>query len=264
MATLSLDTFTQNGAEPYDPYEENAYTTLGSVSYSTIPNNRNATFTRRMMHWLVPERGIIEMYVNPQNLTIKQQKKINSERTKGGFVVQYWGEELISITISGTTGSSGIEGINVLNDVYRGEQIAFDVLAIEEAAKYQDESAKSWIDTFFPQIGDMTDILEELGGGDTGPNYTVPRPTFASYATGIELYWQGEIYRGFFTDFDVQENTSDLGLFNYTMNFKATQRRGYRLNYMPWHRSAMNGPSNSDAIPLSYGNTGFTFTSAGG
>ena len=249
MATTIIN----GAAQSYNQYEENAYTTLGAPSYSTIPNNRHGTYVRRMMHWLVPERGIIEMYVNPQTMSIKQQKKINSDRTKGGFVVQHWGEELIDIAIQGTTGSSGIEGINILNEVYRGEQLAFDVLAIEEAAKYQDESAKSWIDTFFPQIGDMVDVLEELGGGDSGPNYTVPRPTLAAYATSIELYWQGEIYRGFFTGFDVTENTGDLGLFSYNIAFKATQRRGYRLNYMPWHRSAISGPSNSQSVPLSYG-----------
>lgn len=247
----SLDSFTREGALPYDPYEAYSYPTL--ASYTTVPNSRNGHYVRRMMCWLVPERGIVEMYVNPQNVQVRHQKRINHERTKGGFVVQYWGEELATISIQGTTGTSGIEGINVLHDIYRGEQLAFDVLAIEEAAKYQDESAKSWIDTFFPAVGDMTDLLEELGGGDTGQNFIVPKPTLASYAVGVELYWQGEIYRGFFTNFDSTENTSDLGLFSYSMTFMATQRRGYRFNFMPWHRSATSGASNSDYIPLSYG-----------
>ena len=108
------------------------YTKLVNES---VPAAQVSFLQRRMLKWLVPERGIIEMYINPQSIAIRNAKNIKSERTKGGFVVQYWGEELTSIDISGHTGTSGIEGINVLSDIYRGEQLAFDIIALEELTK---------------------------------------------------------------------------------------------------------------------------------
>jgi len=205
---------------------------------------------RRMMKWLVPERGIIDMYINPQNLQITHAKKISPERTKGGFVVQYWGEELIEISIQGTTASSGIEGINVLYDIYRAEQIAFDVIALEEARKQlEEEFDLSGIITGF---GDVMNAFESFADDGTGSNLYIPVPTLAYYATSVEMYWQGEIYRGFFTGFSTTESSQKTGLFDYTMNFKATQRRGYRRNFMPWHHSATSGPSDHDTIPYTF------------
>ena len=85
---------------------------------SQIPSSQIEYGKRRMLKWLVPERGVVEMYINPQSIKIAHTKNIKHERSKGGFVIQYWGEDLIGITISGNTGSSGIEGINVLMDIY--------------------------------------------------------------------------------------------------------------------------------------------------
>jgi len=62
---------------------------------------------RELMSWRIPGIGYVEMYVNPRSLTISEKKGITRQRTKGGFIIQYWGEEPISLKIEGTTGSSG-------------------------------------------------------------------------------------------------------------------------------------------------------------
>jgi hypothetical protein len=45
-----------------------------------------------------------------------------------------------------------------------------------------------------------------------------------------------------------------IGAFDYNILFMVTQQRGYRTNYMPWHRSAIDGPSNNGVggIPLTF------------
>ena len=58
------------------------------------------------------------MYINPQQMNIDEKKVIKQQRTKGGYIIQYWGEELTTLNISGTTGSAGVEGINVLYEIY--------------------------------------------------------------------------------------------------------------------------------------------------
>lgn len=221
-------------------------------------NNRTAISTRKPVRWLVPEGPIVEMYINPQNITYDYKKTISPQRTKGGYVIQYWGEDLININISGTTGTSGIEGINVLYNVYRAEQNAFDPYALYQAsqANLQNQSAGLFGPGSALASGNLIDGL--LNSADQVlPNPIRNPPSLAALASSVEMYWSGEIYRGYFTSFNVKESASELGLFNYDMIFVAVQRRGMRQNFLAWHRSASDGQSNSDpinGIPYSFGN----------
>lgn len=218
---------------------------------SRIQNERVATEVRNMVRFLVPESGIVEMYVNPQNITYSYKKLITQQRTKGGYTFQYWGEDLTKLRITGTTGTSGVEGINVLYDVYRAEQLAYDPFALALAAKQQEQANENQ-SVLAQVIGSFGDILQNAQS--SGVNTSTSKPTLASYAFGIEIYYSGWVFRGYFEDFVVEESADKLGLFNYAMNFVVTQRRGFRNNFLGWHRSATNGPSDSgsNSIPHSF------------
>ena len=168
---------------------------------STFGNNPRRLATKRsLIQWQVPHVGedqYIEVYVNPENIQFSSRKEINRVRTKGGYIAQYWGEDLDTITLSGTTGDSGIEGINVLRDVYRSEQ-----LALQQILKTQDKRRQS---------------LMQL-------------------AAGIVMRYQEISYRGFFTDMSYTESVSKLGLFDYNLTFTVVQITGQRRNFLPWHR----------------------------
>ena len=111
------------------------------IRQAQIPNYRLATATRNMVRWFLPELGIVEMYVNPQSIKYTDTKHIGAPiRTRGGYMVQYWGEELGKISISGTTGSSGVEGINVIYDIYRNDTLIFS--ATPAQLSYQAGSPK--------------------------------------------------------------------------------------------------------------------------
>lgn len=233
-----------------------------STRQAQIPNERAGIYNRNMMRWFVPETGIVEMFINPQNITYQLKKDLSEQRTKGGYVVQYWGEALTNLSIRGTTGSSGIEGINVLEDIYRAEQIAYDPYALALASQ-RDREVNDQFSVF--GSSDLGGLLNDAGNTftnlvgnaiETGSSaLTRQQPTLASLAFSVELYWSGWVFRGFFTDFTVEESAEKIGLFDYTMNFRVTQRRGLRLNFFPWHRSAVNGPSDSDpsfGVPYSY------------
>jgi hypothetical protein len=244
---------------------------------NTLPANqvqdfRTGTLTRDIIHWMVPEFGIVKMYVNPANINYKMGKLITKERTKGGFAIQYYGEQLTTLAISGTTGSSGIEGIEVLEQIYRAEQYAFDAVGQTLAANSAASGANAAI------IGGIGSALSQTSGSATGGGsfggvlgsgvaqgifgsntFTAlaPRniPTLASLAFGVEMFYSGWIYRGYFEDFSFVESASNMGLFEYTLNFTATQRMGYRYNQFAYQRSAIDGPSNNQqdgGIPLSW------------
>jgi hypothetical protein len=212
--------------------------------------------------------GIIEMYVNPQNLSWQDRKQISEQRTKGGFVLQYWGPELGRLNISGTTGSSGVEGINVLQDIYNAEQLAFDPYALAFAAEAETQSELDFLEGAglglatsaanllgaSQAVGTGLDIMNNaIASGASTP--TRQKPTLASIAFSVEMYWSGWVFRGYFLDFKLDERAERLGLFDYSMTFVYTQKRGFRTNFLAWHRSPTDGPSNSDpefGTPYSY------------
>lgn len=231
---------------------------------SRVRNERAAVDTRHIVHWLVPEQPIVQMYINPQNIAYNYKKGISQQRTKGGFVLQYWGEELSTLRISGTTGTSGIEGINVLYDVYRNEQLAIDPYALFLAANKDRSSIESLGSTLGSAvggsvgsaIGSAVGSLLQSGANAANP-MSRPSPSLASIAFSVEMYWSGEVYRGYFTSFSVTEKADNLGMFDYDMEFVVTQKRGMRQNFLAWHRSAVSGPSNMDpefGTPHSFGN----------
>jgi len=142
------------------------------------------------------------MYINPQSLSSSYRKTINSKRTKGGFIMQYWGEELENLSISGTSGDSGIEGINAIQDVYRSEQLAMQILANQASTS-------------------------------VGPTQRQP---LAALAASTVMWYQGQGKRGFFIDFNVDESAQTPGVFTFRLTFVVTEVIGRRSNFVPWHR----------------------------
>ena len=230
-----------------------------------VQDFRTGTLTRNIIHWFVPEFGVVKMYVNPSNITYKHKKLITKDRTKGGYTLQYWGEDLTTLAISGTTGSSGIEGINVLEEIYRAEQLAFDTVGQSFSANSAASGAGSQILSGIASsvvssavniAGTGDGIADGIFGSNTFTSLA-PRniPSLAELAFGVEMYYNGWIFRGFFEDMQVIESAQNIGLFEYSINFTTTQRRGYRLNEFAWQRSAISGPSNNEqagGVPLSF------------
>ena len=252
------------------PFErtDTGYVSQSSNTDSIISEgDLGAKIERKIMRWKTPNLGWVKMYVNPQNYNISERKDIESTRTKAGFILQYAGEALTEIAISGTTAASGIEGINVLRAVYRAEQIAFKSIASElERAGPTAEAiqlSQGFIGDFQGDgagfVGGSLSLFNELTQVSLNV-FNQPFPTLASLAANVELYFHGELFRGYFKDFKVSEKAESPGLFNYDINFTAHSRQGIRRNFMPWHRQPFNPASleGDNANPLSFNNGGFS------
>jgi len=217
----------------------------------------------------IGNRVIVPLYINPQTFSIQEVKLVTPTLTKGGYVVQYWGEELPIIQASGLTGSGGIEAVNILRDVYRHEQLHFNNLLIERARLLDEEARENLnnIPTFTPgstttavfdalTAGGFSDFKSgvessieaitdaALGITEDNPASVELIPTIGGFATSMILFWQGEKFQGFFKDFKVDENASKPGHFDYTFSFAVTKRVGRRENFMPWHRSPTDRTGN--------------------
>ena len=197
------------------------------------------------------------MFINPQNITYNHKKLITKEATKGGFTLQYWGEDLSVLNIQGTTGSSGIEGINALYEIYRSEQLSFDAVGLMLAANNASaDVANNLVQGLGGALGQTiggSNLTAQAGGagllggvlGLDSPNNMLSArniPSLASLAFAVEMYYNGWVYRGYFNSMTVTERADNF-LIDYTMEFTATQRRGYRTNYFPWSESPTSGPS---------------------
>lgn len=212
-----------------------------------VPIKRNASFKRNIIHWFIPEFGVVKMYINPSSIQYSHKKLITKERTKGGFTLQYWGEDLSTLAIAGTTGSSGVEGINLLTEMYRAEQLAFDGFGLTIAASNSNNNpiANAVGSGINSLLGSSEgSITNTLLGIDTNNGNMIPKNiiSLAQSAFTVEMYYNGWVFRGFFENMTVNERADNF-LWDYTINFTVTQRRGYRGNYFGWHRSPKGGPS---------------------
>ena len=245
--------------------------TQNGLPYTQIPNYKPSVIQRNIITWFVPQFGTVKMYVNPNNISYQNKKLISKDRTKGGYTLQYWGEELTTINIAGTTGSAGIEGINVLYEIYRAEQYAFDAVGLTLAANNAAaDLANNLINGVGGALGNSVNQL--FGGSPNSPtaaaggagllggilgldspnnNLSVQNiPSLAQLAFTVEMYYGGWVYRGFFDSMTFTERADNFCI-EYQMVFMATQRRGYRLNYFPWTHSAKDGQSQY-ATPYSF------------
>lgn len=210
------------------------------LPYSKVPDNKPGQIRRNIITWFVPEFGIVKMYVNPNSITYYNKKLITKERTKGGFSLQYWGEDLTQLTIQGTTGSSGIEGINALYEVYRAEQYAFDAVGLSLsasniAADAVSKATNSLGDSLFAGGGSL--LSGVLGIDSPNNSFAIKNVmSLAQLAFSVEMYYNGWVYRGFFDSMNITER-SDSFLFDYNITYYSTQRRGYRVNQFPFQRS---------------------------
>lgn len=219
------------------------------LPYSKVPPNRQAQIKRNIITWLVPQIGAIKMYVNPTGIGYIFNKIINTTRTKGGYSLQYWGEEMPSLNIRGTTGSSGVEGINMLYEIYRAEQYSFDSVGLMIANNNASADIVNNLTNYVGNnvFGDSNGIASQtlsgvLGLGSAHNISSGNIPNLASSAFTVEMYYGGWVFRGFFKSFSFNENAENF-LLDYNITFTVTQKRGYRTNYLPFHKSANSGYS---------------------
>ena len=260
MADLNLDPFSKEPAFVSEnpktglPETVKYYADGNGLPYSKVPSNHSGKIARNIISWFIPEFGVIRMFVNPSGITYNNAKAITETRTKGGYTLQYWGETLTTLSITGTTGSSAIEGINMLYEMYRAEQYAFDAVGLTLAAKNSASDLASQLiggigssvgGLFSPDGGAVGGgILNGLFGTDSPSNNLAPKNimSLAQLAFGVEMYYNGWVYRGYFKSMTFNEKAENF-LIDYRIEFVATQRRGYRVNNQAYHRTPNEGPS---------------------
>tara|TARA_B100000745_G_scaffold300447_1_gene254457 strand:- start:1460 stop:1951 length:492 start_codon:yes stop_codon:yes gene_type:complete len=128
------------------------------------------------------------LHINPNSFEESFAKLLSRQPTRGGFVEFHWGDELGSISASGSTGMfvSIASGLSVLN---RKASIAY--------RKYQD------LVSLYKNNGMVYDQRGNL----------VMRG-------GVRLYYSGVVYTGFFENLNVSESADKPFTFEVNWAFK--------------------------------------------
>lgn len=226
-------------------------TSMSSLLLSTAGNSR-----------------VVPLYINPTTITTNYTKNISETQTIGGFVIQYWGDKITTMSINGTTGSGGIDAINILYDVYKSEQKSFEKTLIKRRQELLDKANenKQYLDSNPTRLEAIDQVLfggaiSELASGVsetmdyfrasyTGENIsgqntkTTLMPTLSAFAVSLEMHYQGRINRGYIDNMNVTESASSPGHFDYTISFKSLKEYGERKNFMPWHTNPYDSSGN--------------------
>ena len=259
-----------NGNTPLSQSSQEQYQADGFLIPATFTGSNNGlpytntvpfqpgVLKRNIISWFIPTFGIVKMFVNPSSIQYRHQKIISKDLTKGGFSLQYHSEDLSTLNIGGTTGSSGIEGINVLYQIYRAEQYAFDATGLSLAANDQPDVLNSLIGSgsstsvLNGNVSGIGNAIGSLIGLNSGNQSLLSENinSLAQNAFTVECYYNGIVYRGYFNNMNITESAQDF-MFQYQMEFTVTQTRGMRSNYFGWNKSPNYGAS-SYTTPYSF------------
>lgn len=260
-------------------------------------------FTRETIKFLIPtsmlsltsnstaDREVIPLYINPQNIQISYSKNISETQTIGGYIIQYWGDKITKLTIAGTTGSGGIEAINILHNIYKSEQTQFKKVLLQRqrdlAFKIQEEQSAAQNAATGTSLSALDQVLfngafsnlangvsetmdffrDAIAGNDVSKSSPVRLlPTLSAFAVSLDMHYQGKVYRGYVESMSVTENAQSPGHFDYSIQYSSLKEFGERKNFMPWHtnpRDSSGNPKKKPTVGSSLGdNLSFPFVSA--
>lgn len=166
--------------------------------------------------------------VNPESFTVSYKKKSDLVYTTGGFVVQHWHEDKMTIRASGWVPSfrgrakiltEGYQMFLGLLNIYTqcgnvqkflGQQLISKDLDIDYFTKaYTDTQVKNSLN---PVTGKEEKVFERR----------VPE-TLVMYPK-VELFYQNDVYEGMFTDFTSKENYETPNTLQYDFTFIADKK----------------------------------------
>ena len=170
----------------------------------------------------------LTMYVNPNSMQVKRKKKVTVQYTYGGFVVQHWHDDVITVECTGMLGSFRGEEREHASTYQRFMElirtftlVGRSVDAPSFATALQGLPAKAAdkkIDTNNPE-----EFLILPGDYSKDKRRHVVLPGVKNYAF-VEMGFGHERYKGVFDSFDLDWNYEQPNTAKYSFNFIAFNR----------------------------------------
>lgn len=179
---------------------------------------------------------ILRLKPNPVNIRFNSQKIYNETRTLGGYVFEHWGNAPDIISVSGIT--------NRITDQTRSKI---------ENAFYQLRSLykldRSNIKSLVAKLVSSTGLAKKFSSGLLSNSQLLE-------LANTTIYYKYNIYTGFFTRFDWQEDSNRPSIYIYNFEFLATSSMEDFLRnsaFVPFNVLAGVGPGVEGGIIGSIG-----------
>jgi hypothetical protein len=147
---------------------------------------------------VLPDDLKLVLHVNPKSMKISYTKVIERTQTKGGFVEQHWGDGTQTIAFDMATGGF-MRLYSGLSDVTSPE--------MTEGTRRETLAYNSYLDilALFHNNGSVYDIYGQV-----------------ALQGQIKITFDGGVYLGWFTDFNVQESSANPYQFTMSTTFEVS------------------------------------------
>lgn len=168
---------------------------------------------------------IIQLPVNPDTFKAAFKKRSDITYTLGGFIINHWHDDVITITASGYIPSLGSRA-KILTDSYAAfsqllnlykscGQIASSYSITNEVPSYDEEKLKN------SNMASQNNTIEESGNPSTARKDTIVISGIQLRAATVSLRYQQDVYEGIFIDFTMDESYDQPNTLRYSFTFKA-------------------------------------------
>ena len=147
---------------------------------------------------------------------VKMQQKITRGKTKGGWVEEHWPPDLDTISVSGSTGAF----ILVADSISMG-------LLPKDAEGNRGAGVEFGLATgnlvFLRRLSEASLSLEALADfyKNNGSFYEMDGQVAG--IRDIDMFYMGDVYRGYFTEFIHSHEEENPNRFTYTFTFRVTE-----------------------------------------
>lgn len=178
------------------------FTDLARPKYSFNATKMTSDVTKRIM----PD---VEVYVDPQ--TVKVSKKIiyNKKQTKGGWVLQFWGHDLTTITMNMQSGYYGYQkGQNILT-------MLGDI--VSKTTSTGIDMGNRFIESLSKGTVDPLKVFQKIKNNVYNRRFD-PASPFVGFPL-ITLVYENTPYTGFFNNFDYELSAQNPFNINFSFSF---------------------------------------------
>lgn len=183
--------------------QENDTYVLGSQEMQDVRSGANDLRTLKRQAEQLRDLPSIVMLVNPNNMTCNYNHIISAgDRSRTGFIVEHWGEQLPTLSISGNTG-----GFYLVNRFGGGGITAYQ----EGSAAYQ-------------QFITIFQIYRNNA-------YLRNEDSTIGLVGAVEIYYDGKIYTGSFNAFNFTEDEAKPFSLDYSFEFTVRYETDIRTSY---------------------------------
>jgi hypothetical protein len=156
----------------------------------------------------------VEMYIDPQQLSVRKKVMTNKRLTKGGWVTQFWGHDLTVMQVKSTTGNfQPMYGVQL--------QLPPD-LGNKSIESWFNQVRERWV-----KGGGPLKIFEKIKTWVFQNRFDPEKPSEGLPL--IELAWEGSFYEGYFTAFDYNMNSTQPFNINYNFSFIVIRKKDTSL-----------------------------------